>query len=133
MGITKTEYRERRAAVMRILSTQEGQHHVLLLPGTPRRYMVDKIPYLYRQVSTGTQVLVHACTGAHRYWCTQILVHACTGARVYWCTQVLVDGKYTYMHIRRYCYMLLTIYLLYHIYYVLTMYLLCIYYVFNKY
>lgn len=49
VGITADEYRGRRARLMELLSQQEGRHHVLVLPATPRRYMVDKIPFLYRQ------------------------------------------------------------------------------------
>ncbi|KAF2369213.1 Peptidase M24 [Trinorchestia longiramus] len=49
VGISASEYRERRARVMERLCRQEGRHHVLLLSAAPRRYMIDKIPYLYRQ------------------------------------------------------------------------------------
>ena len=35
---------------MERLGKKEGNHHIVILPATPRRYMIDKIPYLYRQV-----------------------------------------------------------------------------------
>lgn len=50
-GITRAEYAERRHRLMERLGQREGKHHVVILPATPRRYMIDKIPYLYRQVS----------------------------------------------------------------------------------
>ncbi|XP_042892301.1 xaa-Pro aminopeptidase 3-like [Penaeus japonicus] len=48
-GITRGEYAERRHKLMERLGQREGKHHVVILPATPRRYMIDKIPYLYRQ------------------------------------------------------------------------------------
>ncbi|KAK7076896.1 Xaa-Pro aminopeptidase 3 [Halocaridina rubra] len=48
-GINREEYSERRHKLMERLNKTEGKHHIVILPATPRRYMIDKIPYLYRQ------------------------------------------------------------------------------------
>ncbi|XP_053634721.1 xaa-Pro aminopeptidase 3 isoform X1 [Cherax quadricarinatus] len=48
-GISYGEYSERRHKLMERLGKEEGKHHVVILPATPKRYMIDKIPYLYRQ------------------------------------------------------------------------------------
>ncbi|KAK4318201.1 hypothetical protein Pmani_010778 [Petrolisthes manimaculis] len=48
-GISREEYSQRRECLMKRLGQEEGKHHVVILPATPRRYMIDKIPYLYRQ------------------------------------------------------------------------------------
>ncbi|KAG7170060.1 Xaa-Pro aminopeptidase 3-like [Homarus americanus] len=48
-GISRGEYSERRHKLMESLGKEEGKHHVVILPATPKRYMIDKIPYLYRQ------------------------------------------------------------------------------------
>ncbi|XP_063847008.1 LOW QUALITY PROTEIN: xaa-Pro aminopeptidase 3-like [Scylla paramamosain] len=72
-GITREEYSERRHRLMERLGEREGHHHVVLLPGTPKRYMVDKIPYLYRQdtdmlylsgcLEPGCLLLLHSLPG----------------------------------------------------------------------
>ena len=36
---------------MELLCKEEGRHHVLVLFGMPTRYMVEKIPFMFRQVS----------------------------------------------------------------------------------
>lgn len=48
-GISREEFSERRHKLMESLGKKEGKHHVVILPATPKRYMIDKIPYLYRQ------------------------------------------------------------------------------------
>ncbi|KAA0201799.1 hypothetical protein HAZT_HAZT003526 [Hyalella azteca] len=69
VGISVEEYRERRSLVIERLRQQEGLHHVLLLPATSRRYMIDKIPYLFRQ---DTDFLW--CSGCQETDCV-LLVH----------------------------------------------------------
>ncbi|XP_068246183.1 xaa-Pro aminopeptidase 3-like [Palaemon carinicauda] len=48
-GVSREEYAKRRNGLMERLGKKEGKHHIVIFPATPRRYMIDKIPYLYRQ------------------------------------------------------------------------------------
>ncbi|XP_076060931.1 xaa-Pro aminopeptidase 3-like isoform X2 [Oratosquilla oratoria] len=51
-GITREEYALRRLRLIEAISKvphHNDEHHVIILAGVPRRYMIDKIPYLFRQ------------------------------------------------------------------------------------
>ncbi|KAB7499148.1 putative Xaa-Pro aminopeptidase 3 [Armadillidium nasatum] len=50
-GIIKEEYINRQFRLMDLLNKKGSKkdHHIVILPGMPRRYMIDKIPFLFRQ------------------------------------------------------------------------------------
>ncbi|CAK1548077.1 unnamed protein product [Leptosia nina] len=52
-GITQMEYKERRETLVSKLVEAENVHktHVIVIPGSRKQYMSDKIPYVFRQNS----------------------------------------------------------------------------------
>ena len=59
-GILKSEFSARREKLIeKLLKLKNQEKHLLLLPAAQKQYMVDKIPYFYRKLSTWVGYLVY--------------------------------------------------------------------------